>query len=191
MQDRLRLSRRFRSHDCASRRVFWGASRDHVGSQEENSVKLALATLRPRVTATLHSIWALRRLHLFKASAQETLPVFVDFPWRSGKRTGKDHPEVCQNIIAYPPSTKRRGVQDFWAAFREMCTARRGILTIYYCACHYTVLFTFILQSKLFQIDLFRPGRYVCLHASEVGMQPRSCLGWGTGLLPENDFGQR
>lgn len=66
----------------------------------------------------------LRRLHLFSTSARETLPVFVDFPWRYGKRTGKDHAETCQNIIAYPPSIKRRGVQDFREAFGKTCTAR-------------------------------------------------------------------
>lgn len=190
LQDRLRLSRRFRSHDCASRSLFWGASRYHVGRQEEDSVKLAFVISWLIVTAASHSIWALRRLHLFKAFAQETLPIFVDFPWRSGKRTGKDHAEIYQNIIAYPPSIKRRGVQGFWEAFGETSTARSGGFPPLTTA-HAIIPFSSrsYCNRNYFKSTCSAQGTmFGCTHQrSERSRGPVVDGGGGTNLLADND----
>lgn len=123
LQDRLRPSRRFRSHACAPHSLLCGASRRHVGSPEEDFVRRPLVVLRSFIIATSHSVWGLQRLFHSYASVYETFPVFEDLHWRLGKTKGKNHAEICHKTFAYPPSIKRTGVQDSWGAFGEMCTA--------------------------------------------------------------------
>ena len=116
----------------------------------------------PIMTATSHSIRALRHPRLCYSSAHETLPVLVDFHWRSGKRMVENHEGLrdLSETFAYPPGIKRRGVQGTRGGVRER-RAYREVLSFHH-QHHATMLFLHVYITIIETLSA-RPVRPSCL----------------------------
>lgn len=133
-------------------------------------------------TATLHRFWALRRLNLLCISAQEALPVLMNFHWRSGERARgmRGSARISLHLRRASSGQEFRIPGRRWVGCAQLRSEDFPPST----SAHFVILFIlfmFILQSNLLQIDLFLRGKSSCLffvlHASDVGTEPQPCTG--------------